>query len=119
MAGIFLRYAGPLTVRDLPVDAHDLIALCAPRPIFIGTGTKEAGDGWTDPRGMFLAAVAAGPVYRLLGEKDLGTAEFPAVGVALTEGALGFRQHPFGHTPQPNWASFLAFAKARLSAPPL
>jgi hypothetical protein len=118
MAGNFLRYAGPLTVRDLPVDAHDLIALCAPRPVFIGTGTKEAGDGWTDPRGMFLAAVAAGPVYRLLGEKDLGTSEFPAVGVALTEGALGFRQHPFGHTPQPNWANFLAFAKSRLSAPP-
>lgn len=118
MAGNFLRYAGPMTVRDLPVDAHELIALCAPRPVFIGTGTKEAGDGWVDPRGMFLAAVAAGPVYRLLGEKDLGTAEFPAVGVALAEGAVGFRQHPFGHTPQPNWATFLSFAKAQLKAPP-
>lgn len=118
MAGNFVRYGGPKTVADLPIDAHELIALCAPRPVFIGSGTREAGDGWVDPRGMFLAAVAAGPVYRLLGEKDLGTDQFPPLGTALTEGALGFRQHPFGHTPQPNWATFLSFAKARFSASP-
>ena len=118
MAGSFLKYGGPKTVADLPVDSHELIALCAPRPVFIGTSTKEAGDGWTDPRGMFLAAVAAGPVYRLLGQKDLGTDQFPPLGTALTDGAIGFRQHPFGHTPQPNWTTFLSFANARLSAPP-
>lgn len=118
MAGNFIRYAGPKTVADLPVDAHELIALCAPRPVFIGTGTKEAGDGWVDPRGMFLAAVAAGPVYRLLGEKDLGTTAFPPVGTALTEGRLGFRQHPFGHTIQPNWATFISFAEAKFRASP-
>ncbi len=118
MAGNFLRYGGPKTARDLPIDAHELIALCAPRPVFIGSGTREAGDGWVDPRGMFLAAVAAGPVYRLLGEKDLGTDQFPPLGTALTEGALGFRQHPFGHTPQPNWATFISFAKTRFSAAP-
>lgn len=118
MAGNFIRYAADKkTVKDLPVDAHELITLCAPRPVFIGVGTKEAGDGWVDPKGMFLAEVAAGPVYRLLGKKDLGTSEFPPQGTALTEGALGFRQHPFGHTPKPNWATFLAFAKARFSEP--
>ncbi len=77
MAGNFLKYAGPLTAKDLPVDAHELIALCAPRPVFIGAGTREEGDGWVDPRGMFLATVAAGPVYRLLGKKDLGTNVMP------------------------------------------
>ena len=117
MAGNFVRYAGPKTVHDLPVDAHDLIALCAPRPVFISSGTREAGDGWTDPKGMFLAAVAAGPVYRVTRGGDLGTAEFPPVGVEVTNGALAFRQHPFGHTMQPNWAAFLAFAKKELISP--
>jgi hypothetical protein len=114
MAGNFVAYGGPKTVADLPVDAHELIALCAPRPVFIGSGTREAGDGWTDPRGMFLAAVAAGPVYRLLGAGDLGTDTFPPVGTEVTKGTLAFRQHPFGHTMQPNWAPFIAFAKERL-----
>lgn len=118
MAGNFIRYAGPLTANDLPVDAHDLIALCAPRPVFlsagIGDGTKPMEDGWTDQRGMFLAAVAAGPVYRLTGAGDLGTDQMPPVGTGLTKGALAWRQHPFGHTMQPNWETFLAFAKEKL-----
>ena len=74
MAGNFLKYAGPLTPGDMPVDAHELIALCAPRPVFIGAGAPN-GDGWADARGMFLAEVGAGPVYRLLGKKDLGTTD--------------------------------------------
>ena len=114
MAGNFLKYAGPKTVNDLPVDAHELIALCAPRPVFVGAGTREAGDGWVDPRGMFLAEVAAGPVYRLLGKSDLGAASLPALSTPLISGELGFRQHEFGHTPQPNWAAFLTFAKQHL-----
>jgi hypothetical protein len=108
MAGNFLKYAGPLTWNDLPVDAHELIDLCAPRPVFISGGQK--GDSWTDPRGMFLAAVAAGPVYRLLGKKDLGTTEFPKAETALTDGEIAFRQHTAGHTPVPNWPTFIAFA---------
>ncbi len=71
MAGNFLKYAGPLTENDLPVDAHELIALCAPRPVFIGAGATN-GDGWVDAKGMFLAAVGAGPVYKLLGKKGSG-----------------------------------------------
>ncbi len=71
MAGNFIKYAGPLQWSDLPVDAHELIALCAPRPVFIGCGEK--GDGWVDARGMFMAAVAAEPVYSLVGKKGMGT----------------------------------------------
>ncbi len=69
MAGNFLKYAGPLTPADLPVDSHELIALCAPRPVFISGGATQ-GDGWVDAKGMFLAAAGAGPVYKLLGKKD-------------------------------------------------
>jgi hypothetical protein len=124
MAGNFLKYGGPLTPGDLPVDNHELIALCAPRPVFIGGGSDGGdgyadpkGDAWADPRGMFLAEVAAGPVYRLLGHRDLGTTEFPPLETALTAGDLAFRQHSGGHTPAPNWPAFLDFASRYLHAP--
>ena len=116
MAGNFLKYAGPLTPNDLPVDSHELIALAAPRPVFIGAGATQ-GDGWVDARGMFLATVAAGPVYRLLGKKDLGTAEFPPIETPLINGDLAYRQHSGGHTPAPNWPTFLTFASRYLKAP--
>ena len=121
MAGNFLKYGGPLTPGDLPVDAHELIALCAPRPTFIsyGASTGPGAEGqWVDQRGSFMAAVAAGPVFRLLGKKDLGTAEFPAVETALTDGELAFRQHKGGHTTGPNWPTFLAFADRYLGDGP-
>ena len=120
MAGNFLKYAGPLTWNDLPVDAHELIALCAPRPVFISYGAS-AGPGaegqWVDQRGSFMAAVAAGPVYRLLGKKDLGTTEFPPVETALIDGELAFRQHKGGHTTGPNWPTFLTFAGRYIKSP--
>src|SRR6202008_1698676 len=72
MAGNFLKYAGPLKWDDLPVDSHELVALCAPRPVFVSAGATQ-GDGWVDAKGSFLAAAGAGPVYKLLGKKDLGT----------------------------------------------
>jgi hypothetical protein len=118
MAGNFLKYAGPLHVDDLPVDAHELIALCAPRPVFISTGSQSAGDGWVDPRGMFLAAVAAGPVYKLLGQNDLGTTEMPPVNSALIGGDIAFRQHSAGHTVGPNWPTFITFASRYLKSRP-
>lgn len=108
MAGNYLKYAGPLTWNDLPVDSHELIALCAPRPVFISSG--ENGDAWVDARGMFMAAAAAGPVYELLGKKSLGTNDFPAVETSLVAGEIAFRQHSGGHTPTPNWPVFLDFA---------
>ena len=117
MAGNFLKYGGPSTPKDLPVDAHELIALCAPRPTFISYGASSgpgAEGQWVDQRGSFMAAVAAGPVFRLLGKKDLGTSEFPEVETALIEGDLAFRQHKGGHTTGPNWPTFLAFADRHL-----
>jgi len=114
--GNFLKYAGPLTANDLPVDSHELIAMCAPRPVFIGGGATQ-GDGWTDTKGTFLAAVGAGPVYKLLGKKDLGTSEFPPIETPLIGGDLAFRQHSGGHTPAPNWPTFLTFASRYIQGP--
>jgi hypothetical protein len=114
MAGNFLKYAGPLTWNDLPVDSHELVALCAPRPVFISAGSLEKGDGWVDAKGMFLAAAGAGPVYRLLGKKDMGPTEFPPIETSLIDGDVAFRQHSGGHTPAPNWPTFLTFASRYL-----
>jgi hypothetical protein len=108
MAGNFIKYAGPLHWNDLPVDAHELLALCAPRPIFISGGQK--GDSWVDAKGMFMAAAAAGPVYKLLGKKDMGTTLYPPVLTPLIDGDIAYRQHSEGHTPVPNWPTFLMFA---------
>jgi hypothetical protein len=66
-----------------------------------------------------MAAVAASPVYRLLGKNDLGTSEFPAVETALTDGELAFRQHNGGHTTGPNWPFFLTFAERYIKGPAL
>jgi len=121
MAGNFLKYGGPLNAGDLPVDAHELIALCAPRPTFISYGASSgpgAEGGWVDQKGSFMAAVAAGPVYRLLGKKDLGTSEFPPVETGLMEGELAFRQHRGGHTTGPNWPTFLTWADRYIKASP-
>jgi hypothetical protein len=74
MAGNYIKYAGPLTPADLPVDSHMLLALSAPRPLFIGAGNPEQGDAWVDPRGMFMSAVAATPAWTLLGKRGLDTA---------------------------------------------
>ncbi len=115
MAGNFIKYAGPLTWNDLPVDSHELVALCAPRPVFISAGEK--GDGWVDARGMFMAAVAAGPVYKLLGKKDLPTSEYPPVETTLIDGDIAFRQHSGGHTPGPNWPTFITFASRYFNKP--
>jgi hypothetical protein len=111
MASNFLKYAGPLTANDLPVDSHELIALCAPRPVFISSGSQQVEGGWVDAKGMFLGAVGAGPVYKLLGKKDLGTVEFPPIETALIDGDIAFRQHTGGHTAGPNWPTFLTFAR--------
>lgn len=111
-AGNFMKYAAdPLTANDLPADADALIALCAPRPVFIAGGANPLGDAWVDARGMFLAAVGAGPVYTLLGKKPLPTDRFPPLETPLLSGDIAFRQHHFGHTPAPNWAWYLKFAR--------
>lgn len=108
--GNFIRYAGPLTADDLPVDAHELVALCAPRPVFISAGSPQVEGQWIDAKGMFLAGVHAGPVYQLLGKKDLGATAFPVIGMPLVAGDIAFRQHAGGHSTGPNWSTWIAWA---------
>ncbi len=106
-AGNFQKYAGRW--YELPVDAHLLIALSAPRPVFLTGGTA---DQWADPVGMFLAGVHAGPVYRLLGKRDLGvSAGPPPLDTPLTTGDIGWHYHTGGHSATPaDWRAFLTFA---------
>jgi hypothetical protein len=111
MAGNFIKYAGPFTANDLPVDSHELIALCAPRPVFVGAGSPKVEGNWIDAKGSFVAAVNAGAVYKLLGKKELGITEFPPVETTLIDGDIAFRQHSGGHTNGPNWETFLKFAE--------
>lgn len=106
MAGNFLKYGGNWVA--MPVDAHELIALVAPRPVFITGGTQER---WIDTEGEFLACVAAEPVYRLLGKKGLGTTGMPPPDSALLEGEIAFRNHTGGHVDLPNWPAFLRWAE--------
>ncbi|WP_194776131.1 glucuronyl esterase domain-containing protein [Pararhodonellum marinum] len=108
--GNFIKYAGPLNQDDLPVDAHQLVALCAPRPVFISVGSPFVEGNWIDARGMFIAGLHAGPVYELLGKKGLETREFPVLGQALTQHDIAFRQHAGGHTTGPNWSTWIAWA---------
>jgi hypothetical protein len=131
MAGNFLKYGtaessfGSRNAGDIPVDAHQLIALCAPRLTFISYGVPERGDAkWLDQQGSFMAAVAAGPVFRLLGAKDLGTSDdynkekMPAVNTGLLDGQLAWRQHDGGHTDGPNWKYFIPWANRLLKYTP-
>lgn len=106
MAANFRKYAGHW--NDLPVDSNELIALVAPRPVFLNGGTE---DQWADPQGAFLAAVSAGSVYRLLGKKDLGSTQMPEPDGALTSGDIAFRYHAGGHTDALDWPAFLEFAR--------
>jgi hypothetical protein len=108
--GSFPKYAGRW--HQMPVDAHLLIALAAPRPVFVTGGTQ---DQWADPKGEFLAQIAAGPVYRLLGRKDLGRNELPPLDMPLIDGELGFLYHTGGHTiTAADWSTFLDFSRRAL-----
>lgn len=109
MAGNFLKYAGPLTENDLPADAHQLLALAAPRPVFIGAGTE--GDQWVDPRGSFTVAREAGRVYELLDVEGVryDGEGYPPVNTGVLEGNIAYRRHSGGHTPAPNWEAFIEF----------
>jgi len=131
MAGNFLKYGaaestfGSKNAGDLPVDAHELIALCAPRPAFISYGIPERGDAhWLDQQGSYMATVAAGPVFRLLGARDLGekesyrTAKMPPVNTGLLDGELAWRQHDGGHEERSNMKHFIAWANGLLKHTP-
>ena len=109
VCGNLIKYGtDPLTENDLPVDQHELIALCAPRACFISTGSWN-GDKWQDVVGSFISASKASPVYELLGYKGVGTDLFPGMDNGLMEGRLTYRQHHGGHEAGPNWPFFLDF----------
>lgn len=123
MAGNYLKYGasesvfGSKTGCDIPVDSHQLLALCAPRLAFISYGVPEQGDAkWLDQKGSFMATVAAGVVYKLLGVNDLGLSndylkeEMPPVKTGLLNGQLAWRQHDGGHTDAPNFEFFIPWA---------
>ncbi len=127
-AGNYLKYAtsestfGAKTPDDLPVDSHQLIALCAPKPVFISYGIPENGDAlWLDPQGSYMATVAAGPAYTLLGARDIGetedyrTAQMPPVNTDLLDGQLAWRQHDGGHEDQSNMSHFIPWANRMLN----
>ena len=132
MAGNFLKYGasdatfGSKNASDIAVDSHQLIALCAPRLTFISYGIPEKGDSkWLDQQGSYMATVAAGPVFRLLGAKDLGTAVdykvavMPAFNTSVLDGHLAWRQHDGGHTDGPNWKYFIPWVDQHLGRKPV
>jgi hypothetical protein len=127
MAGNFLKYGaseatfGSKTGCDLPVDSHELIALAAPKPTFISYGIPEKGDAkWLDHGGSYMATIAAGTVFKLLGAKDLGVSndymkeKMPSVLTGLSDGELAWRQHDGGHTDAPNFKYFIPWASNML-----
>ena len=94
-----------------PVDAHQLLALVAPRPLLLITGET---DDWSDAKGEFLSAVAAGPVYELLGKQSLGTDVLPEVGTPILHD-MGYVMHAAGHTVLPeDWDLMIEFMKTHL-----
>jgi hypothetical protein len=130
MAGNYIKYSaeestlGRRTADDMPVDSHMTLALCAPRLTFISHGIPERGDAnWLDHQGSFMAAIAAQPVFRLLGAKGLGRSDeyqtemMPGVKVDLLDGELAWRQHDGGHTDEPNVEPFIQWANRHFGVP--
>jgi hypothetical protein len=123
MAGNFMKYGaskaafGSGNPGQLPVDSHDLIALCAPRLTFVSYGIPESGDvKWADQKGSFMAAVAAQPVFKLLGARGMGVpddyrvVQLPPANDGLLGGRLAWRMHDGGHTEAPNMKYFIHWA---------
>ncbi|HCC52012.1 MAG TPA: hypothetical protein DEQ30_08130, partial [Porphyromonadaceae bacterium] len=111
----------PRKVINMPVDAESLVALCAPRPIFIGSGSAEQGEAWVDPYGQYLTCEKAGPVYELLGRKGVvmpdtqtfngKTVPYPATDKEYLAGDIGYRRHAGGHQAAPNYPAFIRFIR--------
>ncbi len=142
----FMKYAGPLAVDDLPADAHQFIALVAPRPVFVSggeyvefngdghPGSRYSGESWQDTPGTFMATAGASPVWKLLGGKPLANtalglrfdevpdpiavkARMPPPLTPLIDGDIAFRQHDQGHTDAPNWPTFIEFCQHYFKSP--
>ena len=130
MAGNFLKYGASdingksMNASDLPVDSHELIALCAPRPCFISDGSESGGDPkWIDHPGTYRAGILASKVYAVLGKTGYGGdiqdwvhAPLPPAGT-LVGGDLAFRQHEGGHTDGPNIPFFFGWVGNYIKSP--
>ena len=133
MCGNFLKYGAKeftdpskkeMNASNLPVDSHELIALCAPRPCFISYGVEQQGDPkWVDAPGSYRAGILASQVYEVLGKKGYGRdikdwvhAPLPPVGT-LVGGDLAFRQHEGGHTSAPNIPIFFEWISKYIKSP--
>ncbi len=129
MAGNFLKYGAAdingksMNGSDIPVDSHELIALCAPRPCFISPGVEPGDPKWIDAPGSYRAGLLASRVYELLGKKGYGSgvedwvhAPLPPVGT-LVGGDLAFRQHEGGHTSAPNIPIFFQWIGNYIKSP--
>jgi hypothetical protein len=130
MAGSFMKYGasdavfGSMNPSDIPVDANELIALCAPRLTFISYGMPEKGDAkWLDHRGSFMATRDASPVWTLLGVEGLSPRDhysaenMPPVNTGLLGGKLAWRQDDGGHTDAPNMKYFLGWVDRFIGHP--
>lgn len=120
VAGNFFKWMGPVDARNYmprrvglcPVDAHSLLALCAPRPVFMNGGAQ---DSWSDPYGIYLTGVGASPAYWLLGGSGLIVPDSrPSIDTAYISGDVGYRYHAGGHTDVPDWPAFFEFAAKHL-----
>jgi hypothetical protein len=135
MCGNFLKYGASdingksMNASDLPVDSHELIALCAPRPVFLSAGVEHPARGgmgdpkWIDAAGTYRAGILASKVYEVLGKKGYGTdiqdwvhAQLPPVGTLLG-GECAFRQHEGGHESGPNIPSYFNWVGQFIKSP--
>jgi hypothetical protein len=131
MTGNYLKYgvaestSGVGNAGQMHVDSHSLIAMCAPRLTFISYGVPEKGDAkWLDQKGSYMAAVAAGVVFKLLNVKDLGVSNdynkeiMPPINTGLLDGELAWRQHDGGHTDAPNMKYFIEWVNKKINYNP-
>jgi hypothetical protein len=131
MAGNYMKYGaseskfGESNASFMPVDSHSLIAMCAPRLTFVSYGIPEKGDAnWLDQQGSYMATVAAGAVFKLLGVKDIGvsndykTEKMPPFNTSMLDGQLAWRQHDGGHTDAPNMKYFIQWADKNINHKP-
>jgi hypothetical protein len=131
MAGNYLKYGAAESVSgvgnagQMHVDSHSLIAMCAPRLTFISYGIPEKGDAkWLDQKGSYMATVAAGSVFRLLGVKDIGVSNdfkteiMPPYNTSMLDGELAWRQHDGGHSDAPNMKYFIEWANRKINYNP-
>jgi hypothetical protein len=132
MCGNFLKYGTKeftdtskkeMNASDLPVDSHELIALCAPRPCFISYGVPSGDPAWVDAPGSYRAGILASKVYEVLGKKGYGSdvkdwvhEPLPKV-ETLVGGELAFRQHSGGHTDGPNIPTFFDWISNYIKSP--